>query len=518
MDIKINQIKNLLIILILFIIIISVGCITDSDIKDDTENKKTIIYGSMDLDSIYPYSIKLNNRYVLLCNIYNGLVEFNEFFQINPSLATNWINLDDYTWRFFLRENVKFHNGQAFNSDDVKYSLNSTLYPTYQSFIKDIKIIDDYTIDIITNEPYPGLLQRLAHTFIVFPSKQPNENIELPIGTGPYKFVEYIENNYTKIELFENYWGEKPKIDEVIFKFIEDQEKRIDELISGKINIADYNIDENIDILINESKINIEKCPPLSNYIIGFDVRENNSYGFPDGNNPTADVRVRRAFYHAIDIVPLINGPFRGYAKPASQLLTQYIFGYNPEIKRLPYNQTLAKELLNESGYINGFEMEMDCITIGYEYNKINCEQIKEQLSKVGIEIKINYLSAEEFNNKVIYEKNTSLWLVGWSPASFDGGFVYDLFIRTIGENIIGFYNSGHYSNLKVDELGIQASTEMNPTFRSKLLQEGFKIALEEDVFSIPLFSQELLILTSNDIILSPRADSRFLASDIDIL
>lgn len=304
----------------------------------------------------------------------------------------------------------------------------------------------------------------------------------------------------------------------VIFKFIEDQEKRIDELISGKINIADYNIDENIDILINESKINIEKYPPLSNYIIGFDVRENNSYGFPDGNNPTADVRVRRAFYHAIDIEPLINGPFRGYAKPASQLLTQYIFGYNPEIKRLPYNQTLAKELLNESGYINGFEIEMDCITLGYEYNKINCEQIKEQLSKVGIEIKINYLSAEEFNKKVIYEKNTSLWLVGWSPASFDGGFIYDLFIRTIGENIIGYYNSGHYSNSKVDELGIQASTEMNPTFRSKVLQEGFKIALEEDVFSIPLFSQELLILTTNDIILSLRADSRFLASGIEIL
>ena len=109
----------------------------------------------------------------------------------------------------------------------------------------------------------------------------------------------------------------------------------------------------------------------------------------------------------------------------------------------------------------------MDCITVGYEYNKINSELIKEQLSQVGIEIKINYLSIEDFNKKVVYNKNTSLWLVGWGPPSFDGGFIYDLFIRTIGENIIGYYNSGHYSNTLVDELGIQASTEMNPIFRS---------------------------------------------------
>ncbi len=516
---RISYKNKILVILIIFLIMISSGCITESNKRDNNEYKKIITYATYDINSIFPYSINVYNKNVLLSNIYNGLVEFDEIFQIIPSLAISWTNLDDYTWRFNLRENVKFHNGEVFNSEDVKYSLYSSIYNTFKSFLKQVIIIDDYTIDVITYEPFPGLLQRLAYTFIVFPSNYFNENEQIkPIGTGAYRFVEYNDNNYTKLEIFNEYWGEKPEIDIVIFKLIEDQEKRINELITGKINITDYNIDENIDILKNNSKINILKFPPLSTYLIGFDVRENNSYAFPDGKNPTADLRVRKAFYHAIDIEPLISGPFKGYAKPASQLLTPYIFGHNPDIKRLSYNISLAKKLLNESGYKNGFEIEMDCITIGYEYNKINCELIKKQLSKVGINIKINNLSIEEFNKKVIYDKNTSLWLVGWGTVSLDGGFVYDLFIRTNGENLIGYYNSGHYSNPKVDEIGIESSSEMNPIFRTKLLQEGFKIAHTEDIFTIPLFSQELLILTTNELVMKPRADLRFIVQDIKLI
>lgn len=514
-----NIIKKYIFVILTILILIFSGCITSSNMEEINEFDKVIIYGSLDINSIYPYSINAYNRNILFTNIYNGLVEFDEIFQIVPSLAISWINLDDYTWRFNLRENVIFHNGKFFNSEDVKYSLNATLYSSFQSFIKEVNIIDNYTIDIITIEPFPGLLQRLAHTFIVFPKNYFNEIDQMkPIGTGPYSFVEYIENNYTKLTVFEDYWGGRPEIDIVIYRLIENQQERIDNLINGKINIANYNIDENINILLNDTNINVLKYPPLSTYIIGFDVRDNNSYAFPDGENPTADVRVRKAIYHAIDIEPLINGPFKGYAQPASQLLTPHIFGYNPDIKRLSYNLSMAKKLLNESGYKNGFDIQMDCITIGYEYNKINCELIKKQLSKVGINLTLNELSIEEFNKKVVYNKNTSLWLVGWGTVSFDGGYIYDLFIRTEGENILGFYNSGHYSNTRVDEIGFEASTEMNSFFRTKLLQEGFRIAISEDICVIPLFSQELLILTSKEIIMEPRADLRFNVKELDII
>lgn len=516
MVLKLNY-KIIISVFFIPIILISSGCINDTKTNDDNQNKTLIRYGTFDINSINPYSINAYNKYILLSNIYNGLIEFDNVFQIIPSLAVSWNNMDDYTWRFQLRKNVTFHNGDEFNSFDVKYSLNTSLYNSFKSFLKQVNVIDDYTIDLITYEPFPGLLQRLAYTFFVFPEEyfKTNETI-IPIGTGPYKFVGY-NNNTTKLEAYNEYWGEKPDIDIVIYKLIEDQDERINELMNGTIDIAEYNIDHNINSLKNNSKIKILKYPPLSTYIIGFDFRVNGSHGFQDGKNPTADLRVRKAFYHAINISPLIDGPFEGYAIPASQLLTSYIFGYNPNIQRLSYNVSLAKELLNESGYNNGFEIEMDCITEGYDYNKLNCDLIKEQLSKVGINVKINDLSIEEFNKKVVIDRNTSLWIVGWGTVSLDGGFVYDLFIRTVGENLLGYYNSGYYSNQKVDEIGIQASTEMNSLLRKNLLQEGFRIALSEDIFTVPLFSQELLILTSNEVDMKPRADLRFIASEIKI-
>jgi ABC-type transport system substrate-binding protein len=107
---------------------------------------------------------------------------------------------------------------------------------------------------------------------------------------------------------------------------------------------------------------------------------------------------------------------------------------------------------------------------------------------------------------------------VGWGTVSFDGGHVYNYFLMTRGENLTGFYNSGYYSNSQVDAIGLEALKEMNPKKRSQLLQEGFRIAHEEDVFVIPLFSQELIILTSNKVNIIPRADERIIIKDITFL
>jgi peptide/nickel transport system substrate-binding protein len=226
---------------------------------------------------------------------------------------------------------------------------------------------------------------------------------------------------------------------------------------------------------------------------------------------------VRKAIYQAINITPLINGPFKGFAQPESQLLSPYIFGYNPKIQRFPYNLSSARQLLAEAGYPGGFNITLDCITEGFPYNAENCYMITQQLSQLGIHVIMNNLSMEEFNQRVIITKNTSMYLAGWGAISVDGGWFYDLFLRTEGE-YLGFYNSGHYSNPEVDQLGAAASHEMDPETRLQLLQEGFRIAFVDDVMLVPLFSQELLALTAKDIQLPPRADLRSVVKDITIL
>ncbi len=142
---------------------------------------------------------------------------------------------------------------------------------------------------------------------------------------------------------------------------------------------------------------------------------------------------------------------------------------------------------------------------------------ITQQLAQVGIQVTMNNLSMEEFDQKVVSERNTSMYLAGWGTISADGGWFYDLFLRTEGE-YLGTYNSGHYSSPEVDQLGATASHEMDPEERLQLLQEGFRIALVDDVMLIPLFSQKLLALTTKNVQLPPRADLRSVVKDIKIL
>jgi len=507
--------KKIIFISFILMLLFCSGCINISNVDNNNNLKKdTLIWGVMSAESIYPLNVTYGNFWTIIPNIFNGLVDFDENFRIIPSLAVSWNNPDNFTWRFYLRQGVKFHNGNDFTAEDVKYSFD-TFHSDFDLIIKEIIIQDNYTIEFKTYEPNPGLLSRLAHTGIIYcknVTEQPDK--QSLIGTGAYRLADYEIGNYTTLERFDDYWGEKPEIKTVVFKAIEDDEERLNAVLSGTIDIAEYNIDDKIDQIMQEENITVVKYPPLSTYIIGFDMRENGSYGFPDGMNPTADLRVRKAIYQAIDIAPLINGPFKGFAQPESQIITPYIFGYNPEIERLSYNVTASKQLLAEARYEQGFDIVMDCITEGFDYNAENCYLITQQLSEVGIHVTMNNLSNDEFDKKVVSERNTSMYLVGWGTASVDGGWVYDSFIRSVGEDL-GSYNSGYYSNAEVDRLGIAASKEMNSEKRLRLLQEGFRIAMVDDIVVVPLFSQDLFILTAKNIDLKPRADLRSIVKDI---
>jgi peptide/nickel transport system substrate-binding protein len=514
---KKNRLKRgrVLSTIILFAVLISSGCI--SDINPSKNQRDSLIWGVYYVEAIYPTEITNDNYFTIIPNIFNGLVEFDQNYRIIPVLALSWSNPDNVTWRFSLRHGVKFHNGDDFTAWDAKYTFDNVLtsYQTIKTIIENTTVLDNYTIDVKTTVPTPDLLSLLAN-YAIMCCKNSTEEHGL-IGTGPYRIGEYSMGNFTTLERFDQYWGEPPEVKTVTFRQIEDAESRLNALLSGEIDLAEYNIDDKYEQISQNKDIVVTIYPPLSTYIIGFDMRENGSYAYPDGRNPTADVRVRRAIYQGINITPLINGPFQGLAHPASQFLTPNIFGYDPEIQRLPYNVTAARQLLEEAGYGAGLNITFDCITQGFEYNAENCYLITQQLSELGIHVTMNNLSMTEFNDKVYYQKNTSMYLVGNLISSIDGGLEYNNYLRTF-DGSIGFCNAGHYSNPEVDRLGIQASQEMDSQARLQLLQEGFRIAIEDDVVFIPLFSQDLFTLTSKNIDYPARADSRMVVKDIKFI
>jgi peptide/nickel transport system substrate-binding protein len=477
--------------------------------QDDLSIKDNLICGLLRPERFEPFPITSENWLTVIPNVYETLVEFDANFRVMPALAVSWVNPDNLTWLFKLRPEVKFHNGENFTAEDVKLTLENSLYKYYHDTIENITIVDEHTIKIRTYKSSPSILPLAYDCYIFCKNATSDQGFA---GTGPYKITDYEPGNYMKLELFENYWGEPPKINTVYFKSIENTTKRVDALVSGEIDIAEYFMDEQYDDISRNSNVTVVTYPPLTRFILGFDMRENGSYAFPDGDNPTADIRVRKAIYQAINVTALINGPCKGLAEPISQFFSSAVFGYNPEIKRLPYNITESRRLLAEAGYENGFNITVD--NLGQGYNILSSVLIAKQLAEVGIHVTLTNLSFIEFEKKVLIERNTSMYLVGYSVITVDGGSEYDYFIRSVSQNT-GQSNSGYYSNPDVDRIGVEASHEMVSQTRLQLLQEGFRIALVDDIAYVPLFAQKYTTLKANNVIFTPRGDLRLIIKDI---
>ena len=517
-------------ILALILCIITVtgisGCI--NTITNNGENKTkeynlSIALGVDRFNGFYPKVDFLNDQTVKInSNIFNCLVEFDEIFKIIPALAETWNNPDNLTWRFKLREDVKFHNGYNFTAEDVKYSIdlikqdkNNSLYG-FLAMVKEVRIVNDSIVDIITFDPYPILLNKLANVYILSKNYQENTTSEIPVGTGAYKFSEYLENNHLVLERFDDYWKKKSKFQKVTFKFIDDYEERLNSLVKGTVDIVDFVFPSSIE---NLSQIEGIKIINYSHQVItylSFDFKENDSCCFKGEKNPFSDIRVRKAIYHAIDIDEIIGNVFYGYAEPASQFVTSYIFGYNPMIDRLSYNLEKARQYMKDAGYENGFDVVLDTTTVSA--NRVNVsEKIVDQLSKINISIILNILPSSEFYNKIM-NGNSSFYFVGWGVDSGDAGEIFDNILRSVDiNNSFGLYNFGNYSNPDIDSIADDIFYNMNTRERLNLMQEGFAIAMQ-DVACVPLYNYKGISAMINEISWQPRADGIIKLEDIDII
>jgi len=454
-------------------------------------------------------------------NIYNSLVEFDEKFEIIPSLATNWYNPDNLTWRFNLREDVKFHNGYDFSAEDVKFTIEkikeNKVNSVYLHFviIEDINIIDNHTIDIITNKPDPILLNYLTYVFIVSKKYYEETNNIPQIGTGPYKFVYYNENESLKLERFDRYWGKRSSYNNVTFNFYATSIDQLDALFAGDLDFIYFIEPEQVENASNKEDFKIVMFSFPVFYYLGFDFRENDSCCF-EGKNPVSDIRVRKAIYHSIDIEEIISNNLMGSGKPLSQYVNSFVIGFNPTINRYTYDLNIARNYMKESGYEHGFEIDLDCFDIGYRKNV--SLMISNQLSEINISVNVNVLTRYDYVQKVFVNRNSSLYFYGWKIDTGDSGEIFNSVLHSIDEkNGFGDSNFGYYSNHEIDIISENISYEMNKKKRIDLLQEGFEISMN-DVSIIPLYNVEYAYVMKDQLSFTPRADSILKIDDIIIL
>ena len=517
-----NKFKGLVLILI-FILFFSTlsGCINKANKKNNSGRDSLIIGISDNVHGFQPWldSYDVNTMNINM-NIFNSLVEFDHIFRTKPKLATSWNNPDNLTWRFYLRENVKFHNGYSFTSADVKYTIdlikeNKThVLRDLLSTVKEVKVIDDYTLDIITYEPCPILLNKLVDIPIVSKKYQRETTKIWPIGTGAYKLVENVEDAYIKLESFDDYWDQPLEVKEVTFKIIKNEEEMKNATISGEIDIASHILPMYFYEVSNCSEITMQLCTQPTVMYLSFDFREYNSSGFKNEKNPLSDIRVRKAIYQSINISYIIDNALNGseFAEPATQFVSPLIFGYNSTIERPPYDPENAKKLMKEAGYENGFELQLDLVD-GYYTQKKICEIVQDQLSDI-IDVKLNFLSIED-HYMMMVDRNTSFYYCGWLTGTGDGSEVFDYILRSVDqEKGIGTYNIGYYSNATVDNIGEEISRILDPEDRLLLMQDGFSIAMD-DVAWIPLYVPTCAIAMADYVAWSPRPDSMVRVEEI---
>ena len=471
-------------------------------------------------------------------NIFEGLTTFTKDLKFaSRQLVESWDNPSDTVWRLRLRKGIKFHNGADFSAEDAKFSIDFGKKYVVQddlAQVKEVRIVDPFTIEVETQGPAPLLLNNLINVFVVnkkyaeanggIKSKVDPESQEVsyfidfpnPVGTGPYTYVSQSDNEY-KITANENYYLGPPKIKNVSYRVVEDDNERAEAILSGKVDLIEDVPSARRADLVGSKDLEVKGVPSLRVIYLGMDTSSAKTKYSTSPTNPFKKLAVRQAIYKAIDETEIISQVMGGHAYDATQPATSVNFGFNPNLKRPAYNIAEAKELLSSAGYPNGFDIVLDVPNNRYQNDAAIGQRVVEQLAKVGIKATLNAQPKEDFFPKILDNKDTSFYLLGWSQENGDAGGAYGTLIHTTDEDAgYGSFNIGGYSNKSVDKLIESSDNTVDSVGRLKILQDLASTTMA-DVPIIPLHQQEDSFAISKRFNWTPRRDNGIRAFEITL-
>jgi peptide/nickel transport system substrate-binding protein len=481
--------------------------------------------------AIDPHFFNLGVNISLSRHFFDPLILQSEDQQLMPGLATAWRAIDDLTWEFVLRRGVMFHDGSGFTAHDVAFTLRRAAnvpnspgsFAIYIRQVKEIVVVDDYTIRLTTKEPSPQLPRDMS-TFGIIPRSiaQFSTTADFStgramIGTGPFKFVEWIPGDKVQMVRNEAYWGEKPAWDRVTFKIVSNARARVAGLLSGVFDMIE-NVPTN-DIETLHGRKNIALARRATNRIIyfGMDVSRDTSPFVTDragkvlAQNPLKDLRVRQAMSKAINRAAIAEKVMDGVAVPASQLLPAGFYGVSPNLQVEKFDPEGARRLLRAAGFAEGFDITLHCPNDAYVNDEQICLAVAQMFGRVGIMTSVKTMPRSVYN-QVRTSRQISFWLAGWSSESGESSGPLKGILATLDEATgWGYANYGRYSNSAFDEVLQRALGTMDDRMREKLLGQATEIAIA-DTAIIPLHHQVSVWGMRASIRYAPRADDYTLA------
>jgi len=425
--------------------------------------------------------------------------------RIVPHLATSWKPVEPTTWELELRKDVKFHNGDPFDAEVVKWNWERVINPEQKSqqkgnheAIKGVEVVDSHKVRVHTTSPYPVFVERLQNFQFISPkvAKEKGDTwlAENVIGTGPYKLVEWKRDQYALTERNDEYWGPKPAFKQFKYVMIPEITTQIAELLNGNLDVIRGLPTDQINAINNSGRAKVTTKPILRVGHVRLDARGRTA------PNPFQDVRVRHAANHAVDIDSYIKS-----LQPGGDRTPAYVnplhFGYDPSIKPHQYDPELAKKLLTEAGHPNGFDVTWHMVTSNIMPNaKAVYESMQQQLGKVGIRVKFQMHEARAHDERNRAGQNGPMHEGSWGSYSvFDAdGILWDMLHSTSPFS--------YYENQELDKLLLDARSTLDEAVRKDLYARAQKIVRDDAPF-IFMWGYHQLWGVNNAVNWTPDAD-----------
>jgi peptide/nickel transport system substrate-binding protein len=468
---------------------------------------------AFDPQSMDPHALALLYQTRVVTQVYEGLVNRARDYKLEPSLATEWSMVNPTTWRFKLRQGVKFHDGAAFTADDAVFSIERALDKASQRKnqmlgITGAKKVDASTIDIVTSAPDAVLPEKLyliammskpwaEKNNVVKPqdynAKQETFAVRNANGTGPFVLQRYEADVRTTLKAHPAWWGRGTQqgpgnVDEVQYQVIQSDATRLAALQSGQV---DFVIDppfQDLARLKSDKSLKVSEADDIGTQYFAFNQHSAELPGSDlKGKNPFKDLRVRRAVQLAIDVELIVRQVLRGEGTVTGSFVSPLVGGYLAEFEPRPKaDPAAARALLKEAGYENGFSLQMDCVNVAWRASV--CQAAASMLEKVGIRASLVTSPSSIFFPKLSQATGT-LVEFGWSANPDPWGMLQSL-VRSNDGLTAGAFNAGRYSNPKLDALIDGIRVEPNLARRNAMVGEALRI-LNAELPILPLYRRQ---------------------------
>ena len=491
-----------------------------------------IIGRATEQSSIDPLFGRSGTNYSTSGQMFERLVMNDANNQLHPALAVSWRALDPTTWEIKLRDHVKFHDGSDFTAEDVVFSFerarnvpnSPASFAGAVASIVNMRALDRLTVQLKTSQPVPSLIEQVGRAFIM--SKKAAAGLTTAdfnagkgmAGTGPYRFVEWLPGQRLVMKRFPQYWGAQPDFENVTLRYISRDASRLAALLAGDVDMIDEVSPDGAKQLKTNAKVRVFSIGSTRLVYLALDSDRDQSpfitdaAGKPLDRNPLKDARVRRALSLLIDRKLIVERLLDGSGESAGQLVPQGLGGHDPSLVPPKQDMAMAKKLLADAGYPNGFGITLHTSADRFARDSDLGQVLGQMFSRGGI--KINNVFALPYNvyASAATKREFTAFVFGFGTTTPDSTIglmnVLATFDREAG---MGAFNRSRYANPKFDAALKRAMAEFNDAKRNAGLQEATRIAFN-DVAVVPLYWPVVHWAARKGVVYEPRRDEGTLA------